>query len=142
MNSEYGFVYVLQNDCMNGTYKIGMTDRSPTQRAKELSRDTGVPMPYEVVFYAEVKGPRKAEAMLHERFLNNRINLSREYFRVPLGEILDVIINELDAKTWYESDLAIEALNPGSVFPHRPLYFESTLHDQGYLLRLGKEAVA
>ena len=142
MAIEIGFVYVLRNECMNGTYKIGMTDRSPNQRARELSKATGVPSPYEVVFYAEVEAPRKAEAWLHEHFKAFRINASREYFRCPLGEILNAIINDLDAIACYESDIAIEAMNPGRVFPHKPLYFESTLHDQGYLLRLRKENAA
>ena len=32
MAAEYGFVYVLRNECMPGIYKIGLTSRAPSQR--------------------------------------------------------------------------------------------------------------
>ena len=45
MAAEYGFVYVLRNECMPGIYKIGMTARPPSQRRDELSAATSAPMP-------------------------------------------------------------------------------------------------
>ena len=47
--SSKGSVYVLESDAMPGFYKIGWTERSPHERAKELS-GTSVPSPYRVVF--------------------------------------------------------------------------------------------
>ena len=44
-----GFVHVLENNSMPNFYKIGWTERTPEERAKELS-GTGLPMPYRVAY--------------------------------------------------------------------------------------------
>ena len=45
-----GHVYVLQNPAFPHLLKIGFTTRTPEERAEELSRHSGVPTPYRVVF--------------------------------------------------------------------------------------------
>lgn len=45
-----GYVYVLQNPAFPHLLKIGFTTRTPEERAEELSRHSGVPTPYRVVF--------------------------------------------------------------------------------------------
>ncbi len=37
-----GHIYILMNPTMPGYLKIGMTTRSPEERARELSNSTGV----------------------------------------------------------------------------------------------------
>ncbi|WP_110599785.1 GIY-YIG nuclease family protein [Salinicola lusitanus] len=131
MASEYGFVYVLYSPSMPGVYKVGMTTRSPNQRAQELSRATGVPEDYEVVFYAEFARPSEHESRVHCSLGQYRVNQVREFFRCPLNLIMRAIEGDGEFLSSYDSDLAIEARNPGSIFPHSPLSFESCLHSEG-----------
>ncbi|WP_137137356.1 GIY-YIG nuclease family protein [Pseudomonas asiatica] len=42
---NYGFIYCLGNQAMPGIYKIGMTERAPSQRCLELSNSTSAPLP-------------------------------------------------------------------------------------------------
>lgn len=80
MPANYGFVYVLRNDCMPGIYKIGMTDRAPSQRAEELSSGTAVPTAFEVVCFAETKEVAKVEREIHARLAEFRVEPNREFF--------------------------------------------------------------
>lgn len=80
--AKYGFVYLLANDCMPDIYKIGCTERSPKQRAEELSSPTAVPGPYEVLCYVEVDDFQAVEAKMHRWFAQARVNENREFFRV------------------------------------------------------------
>ena len=85
--SNYGFVYCLQNLSFPGLYKIGCTERSPTRRAQEISRGTGVPSEYFVVAYAECGNHEQVERDVHRRLGEYRTNASREFFAAPLGLI-------------------------------------------------------
>ena len=75
-----GFVYCLENRCMPGICKIGMTERSPTQRCNELSNSTSSPVPFEILFYVEVDNAAVVERELHEAFVDARVNCYREFF--------------------------------------------------------------
>lgn len=139
--SSYGFVYVLHSCAMPGVYKVGATERSPHQRAEELSRGTGVPAAYEVAYYGEVEKPFVWEAHVHRELAKYRINADREFFRAPLLTIITAIQGDGELLSSWHSDMAYEAKNPGMVFPHRPLWFEQNLHDVGYLERVRREAL-
>lgn len=78
---NYGFIYCLGNQAMPGIYKIGMTERAPTQRCIELSNATAAPLPFELLFYGEVEDPREVERKIHEQFDLERLSCSREFFR-------------------------------------------------------------
>lgn len=80
MASNYGFVYVLRNECMPGIYKIGMTDRAPSTRCNEISCATAAPLPFEIVCFAEVMNPREVERDLHQAFGAKRLSPDREFF--------------------------------------------------------------
>ena len=43
-----GWIYILSNKTMPGLFKIGHTKNNPEERAKEISRAAGVPVPFEV----------------------------------------------------------------------------------------------
>jgi hypothetical protein len=128
----YGFVYVMINPCMPGIYKIGMTLRSPRQRAEELSSATGVPESFEVAYYAEVDSPAELESSLHQAFADRRVSDRREFFRAPLAEIV-TWIRGYGIESESLTDMVEEALSPGFISPFRPLWFEESLHDPGYL---------
>ena len=51
--TNQGYVYILSNISMPGLLKIGMTRLDPTKRVKELSSSTGVPTPFNLVYYRE-----------------------------------------------------------------------------------------
>lgn len=77
---NYGFIYCLGNHVMPGTYKIGMTDRAPSQRCQELSGSTSVPTPFQILCFGEVADPRKIERLMHDGFSAFRVSASREFF--------------------------------------------------------------
>ena len=87
MPANYGFVYVLRNVCMPGIYKIGMTDRAPSQRAEELSSGTAVPTAFEVVCFAEVNEAVKVEREIHARLAEFRVEQNREFFALTGDDI-------------------------------------------------------
>lgn len=87
---SYGFVYVLGNPAMPGIYKIGFTDRAPSSRCEELSKSTAVPMPFELLFAAEVMDAETAERELHADFSEFRVNPSREFFRLEHKQLIDI----------------------------------------------------
>lgn len=127
--SDYGFVYVMQNDAMNGVYKIGFTTRPVHKRAEELSIGTGVPDSYSPAYYLETSEVRLLERRVHESLLRYRTNPFREFFRCPLKMIIEEIRNQAeDRLAEYVSDMAQEAFRPGSIDSKNPLWFERTLY--------------
>jgi hypothetical protein len=84
-----GWIYCLSNPCMPGILKVGMTERTPEERIKELYT-TGVALPFKVEFAKKVKYPKAKESTLHillEQY-TDRINPRREFFRVSPEEIM------------------------------------------------------
>lgn len=60
-----GFLYVLINASMPDVVKVGMTERAPEGRAKELSGVTGVPTPFVVVYQEFFDDCSAAEEYVH-----------------------------------------------------------------------------
>lgn len=81
MSAPFGFVYILINDHMQGVYKVGCTERSPHARAEELSRPTGIPSPFKVLVYAEVRDFQHVERRMHDWLSRFRISENREFFQ-------------------------------------------------------------
>lgn len=86
-----GYVYVLVSSSKPDLIKIGMTNREPEERAKELNSSTGVAMPYIVAYEAETPHPEKVERKVHNRLSDKRVNQNREFFRVKLKRAIEVI---------------------------------------------------
>ena len=78
--SEY--VYVLVNSSVPNMVKIGMTTNTPTQRANEISRATGVAVPWVPVFEFKCFRSDLLEAEIHEYFATHRVNKHREMFAI------------------------------------------------------------
>jgi hypothetical protein len=138
--SKYGFVYILQSSAMPGVYKVGMTERSPHQRAIELSQGTGIPVAYEVAFYGETHRAAIWERHVHRELAQYRVSDSREFFKVPLAAIIKSIEGDGELLSSWDSDMAREARNPGHVDKFNPLWFEQNLHEAGYLERVRRSA--
>lgn len=83
-----GWVYVLVNPAMPGLVKIGMTSRTPRERARELSRATGVPEPFAVAHAVAVSDRVAVEDSLHRDLTRSglRVNGRREFFRLRVEE--------------------------------------------------------
>lgn len=84
--ANHGFVYILGNAAMPGILKIGMTDRSPYQRADELSASTAAPLEFKVLAICPCVDAKHFEAAIHEWLAESRVNPSREFFRLSLSD--------------------------------------------------------
>lgn len=81
-------VYVLTNEAMPGLIKIGLTSDSVESRLTSLSSHTGVPLPFECYFAAEVNDGARIERVLHQLFAEYRINPKREFFRLDPEKVV------------------------------------------------------
>lgn len=84
---EPGWLYLLTNPAMPGLVKIGMTTRSPEERAQELA-STGVPLPFHVAAAWAVDDVRAAERDAHAALARYRVNDAREWFRLSVPEAM------------------------------------------------------
>ena len=84
-------VYILTNEAMPDLIKIGMTSMSLEQRVAELSRPTGVPLPFDVYYAVEVENMREVEDALHDAFLDMRINPKREFFKLNPERVVSIL---------------------------------------------------
>lgn len=109
-NQRAGYVYIISNigSFGEGVYKIGMTRRlDPMERVYELG-DASVPFQFDVHAMIFSNDAPKLEAALHQAFADRRVNMvntRREYFRVSLEEIKQVVRDNHD-KTVEFIDLA------------------------------------
>lgn len=100
-NQRAGYVYVISNIGAFGenVYKIGMTRRlDPMDRIDELG-DASVPFRFDVHAIIFADDAPKLEAALHHAFEDRRVNMvnnRREFFRVTLDEIKEVVRNNFD----------------------------------------------
>lgn len=95
-STRAGYVYIISNIGSFGehVYKIGLTRRlEPQERIDELG-DASVPFDFDVhamIFSDDAPG---LESALHEHFADraiNKVNPRKEFFRVDLAEIEDVV---------------------------------------------------
>jgi hypothetical protein len=91
------FVYVLVNSSVPNMVKIGMTTTTPTQRANEISRATGVAIPWVPVFEFRCFRSDLLEAEVHEYLHAHRVNKHREMFSID-SHTAQKVIKELGYK--------------------------------------------
>ena len=77
-------VYVLTNPAMPGIVKIGMTESDDVRDRMKSLYGTGVPLPFECAIARQLDDVQAAqvENALHVAFDPDRINPSREFFRI------------------------------------------------------------
>ena len=80
--SKPGWVYILTNEALPGMVKIGLTTRTPTERAGELTAASGVPLPFVVAWARAVSDCAYVEAAVHRMLDDRRVSGKREFFRV------------------------------------------------------------
>ena len=85
------WVYVLSNPVQPGIFKIGYTNNTPEERARQLSNATGVALPYEVEFAYSCWNGNDLEKDVHERLDEYRLSNQREFFQVDLEEAKEII---------------------------------------------------
>lgn len=100
-NQRAGYVYIISNIGAfgEGVYKIGMTRRlDPMDRVDELG-DASVPFDFDVHSLIFSEDAPALETALHHAFEDrklNMINTRREFFKVSLDEIKQVIKQNFD----------------------------------------------
>lgn len=101
-NTRAGFVYVISNIGSFGEdiYKIGMTRRlEPMDRIKELG-SASVPFEFDVHAMIFSDDAPSLETTLHQKFRDrevNKVNQRKEFFKVPLSEIEQVVKENYNA---------------------------------------------
>ena len=76
---QSGWIYALTNRSLNGLYKVGMTSKTPEERAAELSAATASPTPFFVVYAKETDDIRTAENDVHNILSDFRVSDNREF---------------------------------------------------------------
>jgi hypothetical protein len=113
-------VYVLTNEAMPNMVKIGRTSGGGVERrVAELSRATGVPLPFKVAVARTVHDGHLVERALHIAFGPDRVNPAREFFSIA-SERAIAIINAIPGKdltpqTERAVEQAVEASEPGTL---------------------------
>ena len=77
-----GHVYALSNPAMPGLLKIGMTRRTPEERAAELSASSGLPEPFRVEYSEYSADAPTLERTVHAALARQRRSAKREFFAI------------------------------------------------------------
>ena len=95
IKSNHGYVYILSNPSMPGLLKIGMTRFDPSRRVQELSSATGVPTPFQLVYYREFYDCVAAEIEIHSILASKglRYNDQREFFTIDTVEAINILLS-------------------------------------------------
>jgi len=92
-DEETGFVYILKNEAMPEIYKIGVTGREELDdRINELYiGKTNIPLPFECVFACRVKNYKDVEKIIHNAFMDTRVNPNREFFTIEPDRVIPLL---------------------------------------------------
>jgi hypothetical protein len=91
-----GYIYILLNRAFqNDHYKIGMTTKTPEERARELSSATGIPRDFEVLYEQRVTDCKRAEQLLHRKLHQYR-STGKEFFQIPLKAAIKALEDVAD----------------------------------------------
>ena len=91
INISSGFIYILSNPAFPEYFKIGRTERSVNERAKELSSNSGVPFEYKVEYSIATIDSIEAESKVHSLLEKHRENKNREFFSIDLTKAISTI---------------------------------------------------
>ena len=74
--------------------KIGWTDQNPISRGNDLYK-TGVPSPFEIEFVIPTTNGFELEKYIHKHINQYRLNKDREFFKIQLNKLKEILTNEL-----------------------------------------------
>jgi hypothetical protein len=87
-----GYIYILSNPSLiDNLLKIGHTTRDVKTRAKELSKATGVPGPFTIVYAEDVENPLEVEQIIHKNLVNYRVYKNKEFFALPIEQAISKV---------------------------------------------------
>ncbi len=91
--TKKGFVYILLNPSFIKLVKIGKTQKTSEERAKEIYRQakTGIPTEFVVAYENEVSNCDLVESLVHQELQKYRLHNDREFFNVPLKQAIKTI---------------------------------------------------
>ncbi len=89
------YVYIMSNACYDDdVFKIGWTSKHPFHRASQLN--TGAPTPFIIdSVIITTKGP-KLEKQIHNHLKQYRMDINREFFKIPKDSLREILTNELN----------------------------------------------
>ncbi len=91
--NDPGAIYVMRSAIHPANvFKVGFTRRSPTERAAELTSNTGSPDGFHVMQTWTVENCSAVEAQIHRVLAPYRINSRREFFQAPYERIFEAIL--------------------------------------------------
>lgn len=83
------YVYILTNDFIPNSYKIGYTSRHPNLRASEINQATGIPGDWVVAYSWQVEEGYVMEQKIFKMLHKYRIN-KKEIFEIKDMNILQI----------------------------------------------------
>ncbi len=75
-------VYVLTNQAMPGLIKVGITGAEDVETRMKSLDQSGVPLPFECYYAAEVEDAKAVEKAIHAAFDELRVRKGREFFEL------------------------------------------------------------
>ncbi len=101
-----GYIYVMSSSTMAAdTYKVGFTDKTPTERLAQANSTTWALPTFKIEFAKKVTDAKNKEQKLHKAlsFFGKRVDPRREFFAVPLKTIR-TLFDMIDGEMWSESN--------------------------------------
>lgn len=130
MTTRPGTIYILRNPYFrNAVVKIGRTKRVPEKRAREISRATGIPANFEVLYEEAVPDSDLAEMLIHRALSNFRINQRREFFQLPLKDAV---------RTVFKVCMALEQFETGEARPRLLIHVGDSRRTSNFVDNLKK----
>jgi hypothetical protein len=147
---ELGYLYVLANSAMPDMVKVGKTTRSSSERAVELSKATGLPTPFIVVYEQLFADCGEAESFVHVYLETQgyRVADNREFFNAPVSVVVKAIAlapnaidnDSLTPEPEEEDDLLEHSGEPDELddlsleptYPWTAIFEEAKAHYYGY----------
>jgi len=95
MTMRYGVIYIAHNprDGKN-IFKVGKTERYANERMKELTASTSTLGTYTAQAFFVVQDIDTAESVCHKRLAQYRVQVNREFFKIPFSHLLQIIQEE------------------------------------------------